>query len=228
MSVRPDHVVDAFIGALTDAGVQLAALNFTAGDTAAGQRGLLSDPMRITEFRDNIDVCTGIAERTGCTILNALYGNRPGRDELASLNLMIAARAAAMVNATVVIEALNSYDNPRYPLTSSDLAFEVIDAARTDGSLNVAFLADLHHLARMGEDLPAMLTARQHDIAHIQIADVPGRGAPGTGTLDFPAIFQLLDAHNYAGRIGCEYFHNGTSSSPAPAFSWMLPERGPR
>jgi hydroxypyruvate isomerase len=215
--VPSDRDVDGLITALDEAGVRLVSLNFAAGDMAAGDRGLVSDPMKITEFRDNVDVCVGIAARTGCQVLNALYGNRPGRDELAVLNLLIAARAAAEAGATVVIEALNSKDNPRYPVTSSQAAIEVVDAVRAEGAANVAFLADLYHLAMMGEDLPALLTSPY--IAHIQIADVPGRGAPGTGKIAFEPLFAQLATQGYPAYIGCEFLINGTGTTPA-TFAW--------
>jgi hydroxypyruvate isomerase len=215
--VPADRDVDAFIAALDDAGVKLVGLNFAAGDMAAGDRGLVSDPMKITEFRDNVAVCTGIAERTGCTVLNALYGNRPGRDELAVLNLVIAARAAAEAGATVVIEALNSRENPRYPVTSSQTAIEVIDAVRGEGVPNIGFLADLYHLATMGEDLATVLTSPY--ITHIQIADVPGRGAPGTGTVPYEAVFSQLAAQGYPGYVGCEYRHNDIGTT-IEDFAW--------
>jgi hydroxypyruvate isomerase len=212
VAVPSAREADRFVTALGDAGVRLAALNFFAGDLAAGERGLLSDPMRISEFRDSVDVGVDIAARTGCTVLNALYGNRPGRDELAILNLMIAARAAAPAGATLVIEALNSYDCPRYPVTSSETAIEVIDAVRADGAPNVGFLADVYHLGRMGEDLTSVLASPY--VTHVQVADVPGRGAPGTGSLDFPALFSALAAAGYPGWIGCEYL--GVTS-----FDWL-------
>ena len=187
--------VDAFIGSLDDAGVRLVALNFAAGDMAAGSRGLVSDPTQICAFRDNADVCAGIAGRTGCTVLNALYGNRPGKDDLAVLNLLIACRSAAEAGATVVIEAV-----------------------RAEGALNVAFLADLYHLAMMGEDLTEVITSPY--IAHIQIADAPGRGAPGTGNTDFETVFEQLAAQGYSGWIGCEFrSHNGSGTSPS-TFAW--------
>src|ERR1700761_6519826 len=75
-AVPGDHEVAAFAGALSDAGVRLVALNFAGGSLAAGERGLLSLPDRSAEFRDNIAVCVDIAGQTGCTVLNALYGNR--------------------------------------------------------------------------------------------------------------------------------------------------------
>ncbi len=224
--VPGDHEVDAFVGALRDAGVQLVALNFAGGDLPAGDRGLLSLPDGSAAFRDNIDVCVGIAAWTGCTVLNALYGNRaddvPERlqDELALENLALAVRAAAPVGATVVLEALNSYDSPRASLVSSRDALEVINEVRArDAVTNIAFLADLYHLGKMGEDLPGMLARDAGDIAHIQVADVPDRGAPGTGELDFPALFGQLAAQGYPGWIGCEYKPSDPADS-STSFGW--------
>ena len=93
--VPADHEVDRFVEALGDAGVRLVLLNFVAGDIAAGERGLLSLPAGSATFRDNIDVCAGIAERTGCEVLNALYGNRADgvseqqQEELATEKLVV-------------------------------------------------------------------------------------------------------------------------------------------
>ncbi len=223
--VPPDREVDAFVGALADAGVRLVLLNFAAGDMAAGERGLLSLPSGSAEFRDNIDVCAGIAARTGCTVLNALYGNRvdslPERqqDELAAENLALAAGAAAKVGATVVVEALNSYDSPRAAIVSSQRALTVVHEVRAGGAVSIAFLADLYHLGRMGEDLTALLARDAADIAHIQIADVPDRGAPGTGRLDYEALFRQLAGQGYAGWIGCEYKPTDPADS-ATSFGW--------
>jgi hydroxypyruvate isomerase len=224
--VPGDREVDAFATALADAGVQLALLNFVGGDMAAGDRGLLSRPEGSAEFRANIDACAGIAARTGCTVLNALYGNRADgltereQDELAAENLALAARAAATAGATVVVEALNSYDSPQAALVSSRRALEVVNLVRTQADVtNVAFLADLYHLGKMGEDLPGLLTRQAGDIAHIQIADVPDRGAPGTGELDFEALFGQLAAQGYDGWVGCEYKPSDPADS-STSFGW--------
>ena len=226
--VPPDREVDAFVTALGDAGVRLVSLNFVAGDMAAGERGLLSLPEGSAAFGDNIDACVGIAGQTGCTVLNALYGNRAEgvpeeqQAELATQNLTLAARAAGSVGATVVVEAINSHDNPRAAVVSSQSALAVIGRARAVGGVgNIAFLADLYHLGMMGEDLPGVLARDAGDIAHIQIADVPGRGAPGTGTLDYQALFAQLAGQGYAdgGWIGCEYRPSDPADS-STSFGW--------
>jgi hydroxypyruvate isomerase len=223
--VPRDREVDTFVEALGDAGVRLVLLNFVAGDMAAGERGLLSLPGRSAIFLDNIDVCVGVAGRTGCTVLNAVYGNRiagvPERqqDDLAAENLALAASAAARVGATVLVEALNSYDIPSAAIVSSRRALAVINEVRAGGVANIAFLADLYHLGRMGEDLADTLARDADDIAHIQIADVPDRGAPGTGELDWEALFGQLAAQGYPGWIGCEYKPSDPADS-STSFGW--------
>src|SRR5689334_11655145 len=74
--VPGDAEVDAFVGAVRDAGVQLAGLNFFAGDLAGPDCGVLSIPSRSAQFRDNVEVTLGIGERLGTKAFNALYGNR--------------------------------------------------------------------------------------------------------------------------------------------------------
>ena len=76
VAVPTDSDVDAFVSAISDAGIQLSGLNFFAGDMAAGDRGLVSWVGRESEFADNVDVVAGIGERLGCRAFNALYGLR--------------------------------------------------------------------------------------------------------------------------------------------------------
>lgn len=224
-AVPPDRDVDAFVRALGDAGVGLVGLNFFAGDMPGGDRGTASWPARSREFRDNIDVLLGIAEATGCTAFNALYGNRiedvdPRRqDDLAVENLALAAEKVADVDGIVLIEACAREGQPRYPLRTAADAVEVIDRVRAaTGVPNLRFLADLYHLASNGEDLSAVIDTYADRIGHVQIADVPGRSQPGTGELDFQDRFRELEAAGYSGYVGCEYKPTGPS---AESFGWL-------
>lgn len=217
--------IDAFTTAITDAGLQLTGLNFAAGDMPAGDRGLLSWPSNSAAFRDNIDVALGIADRLGCKTLNALYGNRvdgvdpKAQDDLAAENLALAATAAARSGAVVLVEAVNSIENPRYPLTSSAGVIAVLDRVAEP---NLRFLADFYHLTRMGEHPDEVLSRHFDRIGHVQIADVPGRGEPGTGTFDFTALFDDLDARGYPGRVGLEY---KPTTASADSLGWMEKHR---
>jgi hydroxypyruvate isomerase len=225
-----DTEADAFIAAIKDAGVELVSLNFLTGDMAAGDRGLLSAPHAAPAFRANIEACAEIAARAGCTRLNAPYGNRldpadarltARQDELAIENLLLASAAAARAGACVLIELINSVDLPRYPIDTPAKALALIDRcekAQPGGHVaNLALLADLYHLAMMGEDLSGTLARHGDKISHVQLADAPGRGAPGTGALDFEPLFAQLAAQGYAGHVGLEYFADDAAGS----FSWL-------
>jgi len=213
--VPADADVDALAAAITEAGVQLVGLNFDAGDMPAGDRGLLSSKATSQRFRDNIEVTVGLAERLGCRTLNALYGNTTDDTdpELALENLALAAKSASRIGATVVIEALNAVETPRYPVTTSAQAFQIIDQVP-----GTAFLADFYHLARMGEDLSTLITNHADRFGHVQIADVPGRGQPGTGELDYPSLLRQLADSPYEGLVGLEYKPVGPS---AESFGWL-------
>lgn len=222
-AVPADKDVDAFVAAVQDAGVQLVGLNFFAGDMPAGDRGLVSWPARSAEFRDNIDVTVGIGERLGCGAFNALYGNRvdgiapEAQDELGAENLALAARAAARIGGTVLVEPVSGAE--RYPLLTAADALAVIDRA---GEPNVGLLADLYHLAVNGDDVDAVIAQHAARVAHVQIADAPGRNEPGTGALPLDRQLAALEAAGYAGWVGLEYKPATTS---ADSFEWLPRER---
>lgn len=198
-AVPPILEVERFTAAIRDAGVQLVGLNFFAGDMPAGDRGLVSWPGREQEFRANVEVTARIAEGLGCTVLNALFGNHEVSD-LALENLAFAADVAAEIGATVVLEPLSGA--PRYPILTAQQAFDVLDQV---GRSNVALLADLYHLAVNGDDLDVLVTEHVDRIGHVQIADAPGRGEPGTGELDVFGYLAKLHAGGYQGYVGAEY-----------------------
>ncbi|MEU8569769.1 TIM barrel protein [Streptomyces pathocidini] len=216
--------LDALRGALDDAGTRLVGLNFYAGQLPGPDRGALSLPGEESDrFRANIDVAADFARSVGCTALNALYGNRVEgvdpqvQDALALENLVLAARAADRVGATLLVETLNRPESPRYPLVSAEAAIEVVDKVNAATGLgNATFLMDLYHLSMNGEDLHRVIERHTGKTGHVQIADNPGRGAPGSGDLDFADLFERLDKAGYEGWVGLEY------KSPAEtAFDWL-------
>src|SRR3984893_11302775 len=222
-AVPADREVDAFVGALADAGVELVALNFFAGNMPGGDRGVMSWPGREQEFRDNVAVVTAIAERTGCRLFNALYGNRvegvdpAAQDDLAAENLRYAAAAVAGIGGTVLVEAVSG-PQP-YPLRTGADAIAAIDRAGAD---HVRFLADLYHLSVNGDDVNKVIAVYADRTGHVQIADAPGRHQPGTGNLDLDGYLAKLEQAGYRGRVGLEYVPDGPS---ADSFSWLPRER---
>ncbi|MET8975209.1 TIM barrel protein [Streptomyces sp. NPDC004539] len=217
--------LDALRGAIEDAGVQLTGLNFYAGRLPGPDRGALSVPGAESErFRANVEVAAGFAGSLGCGALNAVYGNRvegvePGaQDALALENLAYAARAADRVGAVLLVEALNRVESPRYPLLSAEAAVAVVDRVNSlTGLGNARFLMDLYHLGVNGADVPAVIDRYAGVTGHVQIADAPGRGAPGTGTLPLGAWLDRLAGAGYEGLVGLEY----KRGKEAGEFGWL-------
>ncbi|MFF4161448.1 TIM barrel protein [Streptomyces sp. NPDC001678] len=222
----PESELASLQDALAVADTQLIALNFYAGRLPGPDRGALSVPgEESARFRANVDVAAGFAASVGCRALNALYGNRvdgvaPGaQDALALENLAYAARAADRVGAILLIEALNAVESPRYPLTDVASAVEVVDKVDAATGLgNARLLLDLYHVAMGGADPREAIDRYARRAGHVQIADVPGRGAPGTGALDFAELFSRLDAAGYGGAVGLEY---RVADASADAFGWL-------
>lgn len=205
-AVPPAREVQAFADAVADANVQLASLNTYGGDLPSGDRGIASWPDRTREFLANLEIAIPLAERLNCTVLNVLYGRRmPGADgaeqaDVAADNLAHAARAAAVIDATVVIEPLSAVAD--FPLRTAADVVAVIDRV---GEPNVGLLADLYHLSVNGDDVHSVISRHADRIAHVQLADAPGRIEPGRGRLPIGDYLHELIAAGYGGRIGLEY-----------------------
>ncbi|MET8410857.1 TIM barrel protein [Streptomyces sp. NPDC005195] len=219
--------LDALKRAIEDAGVQLTGLNLYAGRLPGPDRGALSIPgVESERFRANVDVAADFARSLGCGALNALYGNRvegvdpAEQDALALENLVLAAQAAHRIGAILLIETLNRPESPDYPLVSAAAGVAVVDRVNEATGLgNARFLMDLYHLSMNGEDLSQAVSAYAEKTGHVQIADNPGRGAPGTGTLPLDDLLGQLREAGYAGWVGLEYKPGDRPS--AEAFGWL-------
>ena len=207
--VPADADIDAFARSIEDAGVQLVGLNFFAGELTGADAGVLSIPSRSREFTDNIDVAVGLGERLNVKGFNALFGVRVDdatpaqQDELGRENIVLAARAADRIGATVLVEPVSG---PKpYPLRTAADAVSVVDDVRAAGATNVGFLLDLFHLANNGDDVASAITTYADRVAHVQIADAPGRGEPGSGDLDLKGHLAAIAETGYRGWVGLEY-----------------------
>ena len=214
--------LDAVERAVADTGLEVALFNFDAGDMAAGDRGLASDPDRQARFRENVPVALELARRIGCTRLNALIGvRRPELEletqlELARDNVAWAAEQASGQGASIMVEAVNSYENGPYLLDTSAKAIGFLDAVAAD---NVALQYDVYHMQRMEGNLAQTITRLLPRIGHIQIADPPARGEPGTGEINYRFVLDLLERSDYGGWVGLEY--NPSTPTTEESLGWM-------
>lgn len=217
--------LEDFARAIEDAGVQLILLNLDAGDMPAGDRGLLNDPDAEERIRANLETTLTLARRLGCARLNALAGNeRDGEPREAQIarvceRLRWMAPRAAAAGVTLLLEAINLYDSPRYLFHRTP---EILAALDEIGAPNVKYQYDLYHLQRGEGSLTQTLRERIDRIGHIQIADVPDRNEPGTGEINYRHMLQVIDDLGYDGYVSLEYKARAATED---SFAWLPPDR---
>ncbi len=217
--------LDRVRSAIKDAGLQVALFNFDAGDMPGGDRGLVSDPDRQQQFRDNVPVALELARSVGCPRLNALVGLRRDSvdtDEqlgLAAENVGWAADQAAEHGIEVMVEAVNTFENGPYLLPTTDAAAAFVERVGRD---NVKLQYDAYHMQRMEGNVVATLRDRIGGITHIQVADSPDRGEPGSGELNYRYVFGVLEELPYEGWVGLEY--KPTTETTEESLGWLPKE----
>ncbi|GAC1308361.1 MAG: hydroxypyruvate isomerase [Vulcanimicrobiaceae bacterium] len=215
-----DHPAADVARALEAAKLEQVLFNLPAGDWAAGERGIACMPDRVDEFAAGVSKAIAYAQALGCKRVNCLAGKIPAHVSLDGArrtlvaNLRHATSELERAGIALVIEAVNTYDIPGFSLSRSADAFALIDEV---GSSNLTFQYDIYHMQRMEGELAATLRARLARIGHVQLADNPGRHEPGTGEINYPFLFDVLDEIGYTGWIGCEYV---PLSGTIPGLTW--------
>jgi len=220
--------IDAFAQELQRHGLVQVLINLPAGDWSSGDRGIACLPDRAAEFRDSVGRGIEYATALGCTRVNCLAGIAPPAADPARLhetlveNLRLAAREMKRHGITLVIEPLNSRDVPGFFVRTSGQAVEIIQEVGAD---NLFLQFDVYHAHIMEDDAVASIERHMGHIAHVQIADDPGRHEPGTGSIDFDSVFEALRTANYRGWVGCEYIPSTTTEK---SLDWLRAYRNAR
>jgi hydroxypyruvate isomerase len=182
--------------------------NLPRGDFAGGERGYACHPGREADFRASVARAIEYARALGVPQLNSLSGVAPpGIDDEALratfvANLRYAAAALEREGIKLLVEPINNVDAPGFWLNRTDKAIAVLDEV---GSDNLYLQYDVYHAQRFEGELAATLARHLKRIAHVQVADNPGRHEPGTGEINYPFVFAHLERIGYKGYIGCEY-----------------------
>ena len=216
-----DHAPADIAARLKDNGLTQALFNLPPGDWAAGERGMACHPGRELEFTTALELAIPYIEATGCQRVHAMAGLIPaGSDATAQqatyvANLRHAAARLAPLGVSLLIEPINSRDMPGYFLSLQRQAHDVLAEV---GAPNLKVQMDLYHCQIMEGDLSKRLQKHFAGVGHIQIAGVPDRHEPDSGEVNYPHLFDLLDALGYDGFVGCEYRPKAGTSE---GLSWM-------
>jgi hydroxypyruvate isomerase len=194
--------------------------NLPAGNWGAGERGIAVLPDRQDEFREGVDKAITYATALGCKQVNILAGIAKDVDpkdahRVFVENLKYAAPKLKAAGIKLLIEMINTRDIPGFFLTSTKQALDILDEV---GSDNLYLQYDIYHMQIMEGDLARTMEANLAKIAHIQLADNPGRNEPGTGEINYPFLFGFLDKIGYQGWIGAEYKPAGKTTD---GLSWL-------
>ncbi|GAA3950649.1 hydroxypyruvate isomerase [Allohahella marinimesophila] len=207
-------------------GLEMVMFNLPAGNWAAGERGIACHPDRQQEFREGVDHAIAYARVLGNRMINCLAGVMPA-DVSAVLahdtfieNLAYAAAALEQVDIRLLIEAINTRDVPGFFLHGSDQALVIREMV---GSDNLFLQYDAYHMQVMEGDLALTIERNLSHIAHIQIADNPGRHEPGTGEINYGFLLSQIAAIGYQGWISLEYLPNSSTEAGLKGLKdWLL------
>jgi hydroxypyruvate isomerase len=203
-------------GWLKTAGLRYAQFGLYSGDAAKGEKGLGIFPDRRGEFRDSVAVALDYAQTVGARMVHAMAGVLPPAErrrhhrDCYIENLVFAAGEAKRRNIKIIVEPMSQGAVPDYFIATADQAAQAIAETGED---NIGLLLDVFHTASAGLDVEQQIARHAALLAHVHIADFPGRHEPGSATLDFDAIERALRKANYAGFLGCEYKPAGSTEA---------------
>jgi hydroxypyruvate isomerase len=206
---------------LAAAGLKQALFNVPSGNWAGGERGIASHPDRVEEFRAGIATALDYAKALDCPKVNVISGLvKPGADlqvleDTLVANLQYAAPRCADAGVKLLIEPINTRDIPGFFLTTTAQAERILERVGND---NLYIQYDIYHMQVMQGDLVPTYERLRDRIAHVQIADNPGRNEPGTGEINYRFVFAALDRLGYDGYVGCEYKPKAGTSE---GLGWM-------
>ncbi|WP_439861318.1 hydroxypyruvate isomerase family protein [Pseudomonas sp. MBLB4136] len=194
--------------ALAAAGLPLVLINLPAGDLMSGGAGLAGVPARRKAFAAALQEALSYAAMVRPACVNVLPGrlaegvSREQALVILSDNLRLAAEAFELLGIRVLVEAINPLDMPGFLINTPQQLDELLRAVDHP---NCLAQYDLYHMARQGLDPVAGIELLAGRIGHVQFADCPGRGAPGSGSLDFSPALAALRRSGYRGWLGAEY-----------------------
>ncbi len=204
--------------ALLASGLDLVLINAPPPNYTGGEPGYAAVPGGTDRFQSDIRRVLRYVEVLRPQLIHIMAGYASGPEALGCFveNLQWAADIAPGQQFT--IEPLNPVSQPGYFLNNYDLAAEVLD--RVDRP-NVGLQYDSFHAQMIHGDALTVWQRFQPRIVHAQIGAAPDRSEPGSGTMDFPALFAAMDQSGYSGWVSAEYAP--TTRRTEDSLAWMRP-----
>ncbi len=189
-------------------GLSVAQISAPSGNAKAGEKGFACLADRKDDFQRSVRQGIEAARAVGTNLLHVMPGILPAghareqlRDTYVS-NLKWAADECQRAHLTVLIEPISDETITGFYVNHPDFAIALLDDIDAG---NARLMFDVYHAAVKELDPVAFVQANLERIAHIQIADYPGRHEPGSGRVQFSRFFEELDSLNFEGLVGCEY-----------------------
>jgi len=209
--------------------LKLVLFNIDADDLLQGGEGLAAVPEKRQQFSDAIQQCKAYAEILKPEAINVLPGrcqlNPERKKEYLSCftdNLSLAVETFAPLAIKTVFEAINTEDMPRFIVSTGQQMLDILEQINHP---QLFMQYDIYHMHKMREDIAPFIRNHCDKIGHIQFADNPGRGQPGTGSINFEPIFDAIAQSSYAGWVGAEYNPQGSSKQ---SLDWLTTDKSSR
>ncbi|MFG0752873.1 hydroxypyruvate isomerase family protein [Pseudomonas sp. TYF_14] len=196
---------------LQASGLELIQIASPSGDS----KGLAAVPGKAKEFRHGLEKAVQYATALGCTNVHLMSGVTGDGQASAVFreNLDYGVNYLLDRGLVPLVEVISVQAAPGYFFSDFHKAQDVLD--RLPG---LRLILDLYHAQILTQDAIGILRAYHHRIEHVQIADWPGRNEPGSGSMDFLSLFNMLQQLGYSGWVGCEY-HPSTVTTDT--LGWM-------
>lgn len=201
--------------------LKLVLFNVDADDLLNGGEGLACVPEKRDQFRQAVAQTLEYAQLLQPEVINVLPGRCFNQNrkqhyvETFKENLCLAAEAFAPLGIKTVFEAINIYDMPGFIIHNGQQMLAILEQLELS---NLFMQYDIYHMRMMGNKPDEFIVRYADKIGHIQFADCPGRGQPGTGLINFKDVFSAIEKSAYSGWVGAEYKPVGTTSE---SLDWL-------
>ena len=202
-------------------GLDVALINVDVGDLTTGGLGISGVPGRKEHFLRALETAYENAKILDTKLVNIGPSRVPAnahRDQCVSQlieNLKRMLDRFSKTDIRLSVEALNAKEFPDILVNCPEMGIDII---KTVGASELVLQYDMDHAAMDGRDISVDLREMITSIGHVQFADCPGRGEPGTGRIDFRREFKQLRTLGYKGYVGAEY---RPSRPTGETLAWM-------